>query len=225
MTKPKAHFLHIGKTGGTAVQQALEPHLHAGKYAIVLEPHATRLADVPPGEALFFLLRHPVTRFVSGFNSRLRQGLPFYHQPWCRGEAEAFACFRTPNELAEALTDPDDLWRGQAQRAMRTMQHVNDSVWRWLHNPTYFAARQDDVIFVGFQESLTADFQRLCQVLELDAQITLPTDPVAANLAPNLANQAISALGRRNLLAYYAKDVEFYEEMQSKLRCGCSAQA
>jgi|688.fasta_scaffold455285_2 hypothetical protein len=57
MTKPKAHFLHIGKTGGTAVQQALEPHLHAGKYAIVLEPHATRLADVPPGEAVFFLLR------------------------------------------------------------------------------------------------------------------------------------------------------------------------
>jgi hypothetical protein len=62
-------------------------------------------------------------------------------------------------------------------------------------------------------------------VLELDERITLPTDPVAANQAPNLANQAISALGRRNLLAYYATDVEFYEEMQSKLRCGCSAQA
>lgn len=214
MTKPKAHFLHIGKTGGTAVQMALEPYLDAGKYTIILEPHSTRLADVPVGEAVFFLLRHPVTRFVSGFNSRLRQGLPLYYAPWQPGEQAAFACFQRANELAEALTDPNDNWRQQARQAMNHMQHVKDSIWRWLRDPAYFAARRDDVIFVGFQESLTHDFKRLIRVLDLDERLTLPTDPVITHQTPDLFDQSISELGQRNILAHYAQDVAFYEAMR-----------
>lgn len=216
MTKPKAHFLHIGKTGGTAVKLALEPHLLAGKYEIVLEHHHTRLSDVPAGEAVFFVLRHPLTRFVSAFNYRQRRALPREHWPWTPQEAEAFACFQNANELAEALSDADDLWRQMAQQAMRSIEHVRDSFWTWLHNPTYFAYRRADVLFVGFQESLNADFQQMLYVLGLDAQIALPADPTVANRAPSVAKAPLSELGRRNLLIHYAADVQLYEAMQAQ---------
>ncbi|MEZ4710307.1 MAG: sulfotransferase family 2 domain-containing protein [Caldilineaceae bacterium] len=219
--KPKAHFLHIGKTGGSAIQTALEPYVDAGIYNILLQPHRVTLKDVPIGDGVFFTLRHPVTRFVSGFNDRLRLGQPKYCYWWSPAEQEAFACFQSANELAEALSDPDDTWRGLAQRAMGSIQHVSSSFWFWLHDPAYFRSRSADLLFVGFQESLNSDFPRLLNRLGLDEQIPLPTDPVAANQAPDIADQAISALGRHNLLAHYAADVEFYEEMQSKLCLSC----
>jgi hypothetical protein len=215
--KPRAHFLHIGKTGGSAIQTALEPYLDVGKYEILLHPHRVTLADVPQGEAVFFVLRHPVTRFVSGFNDRLRLGQPRYHYGWSQAEQETFACFRSANELAEALSDPDDIWRGLAQRAMCSIQHVSSSFWFWLHDPDYFTSRSDDLLFVGFQESLNSDFPRLLKLLGLDEQITLPTDPVAANQAPSIADRSISALGRCNLLAYYAADVELYKKLYQNI--------
>lgn len=47
-----------------------------------------------------------------------------------------------------------DRWRQHAQRAMCAIQHVRESFWFWLRDPFYFATRKDDVIFVGFQETL-----------------------------------------------------------------------
>lgn len=214
--KPRAHFLHIGKTGGSAVQTALESYVDVGTYEILLQPHRVTLKDVPPGDAVFFTLRHPVTRFVSGFNDRLRLGQPKYCYWWSPTEQEAFACFQCANELAEALSDPDDLWRDLAQRAMDSIQHVSTSFWFWLQNPAYFRSRRADLLFVGFQESLSSDFPRLLNRLGLDEQIPLPTDPVVANQAPDCTDQAISALGRRNLLAHYAADVKLYKELYQK---------
>ena len=54
--KQTAHFLHVGKTGGTAVKEALRNHLDSGRYTIKLHRHKTTLADVPKGEKVFFFL-------------------------------------------------------------------------------------------------------------------------------------------------------------------------
>ena len=223
MIKPKAHFLHIGKTGGSAVKNALKPHLHAGKYGIVLHNHRCRLEEIPNGEAFFFLLRHPVTRFTSAFNSRRRQGLPRYQVLWSAGEATAFASFQTANELAEALSAPDDHRRYQAQLAMSKIKHVRTSVWYWFRNPAYFAERWSDLLFVGFQETLNADFQRLLHQLALDENITLPTTAVAAHQTPDGFDQSLSELGQRNLLAHYARDVAFYEAIQATVQATVQA--
>lgn len=74
------HFVHVGKTGGTAIKQALLSHrlayrhernahkLPAGPYGrIHLHKHRFRLGDVPPGDFVFFCVRDPIARFVSGF--------------------------------------------------------------------------------------------------------------------------------------------------------------
>src|SRR6056297_1213665 len=99
MKKP-VHFLHIRKAGGTAIKEALKDI--AVKQNVILHPHKTRLKDIPEGEKVFFFLRNPVSRFVSGFNSRLREGKPRYNSPWNEGEKVAFSRFPTANDLAEA---------------------------------------------------------------------------------------------------------------------------
>jgi hypothetical protein len=57
------HFLHVGKTGGTAVKHALQPI--AARFGIVLHPHPTTLPEVPAGEFFFFFLRDPAARFAT----------------------------------------------------------------------------------------------------------------------------------------------------------------
>ena len=76
------HFLHIGKTGGTAVKYALKRNLVNKEYMIYLHGHEFKLRDVQKGAKAFFFLRDPVDRFVSGFYSRRRQGQPRIFSPW-----------------------------------------------------------------------------------------------------------------------------------------------
>jgi hypothetical protein len=92
----RAHLLHIGKTGGNALKHALHPYNTGGSHDIVFHPHAVRLSDVPVGESVLFMLRNPVNRFVSGFNSRRRRGRPLNNAEWDRNEAVAFAAFPLP---------------------------------------------------------------------------------------------------------------------------------
>src|SRR5262249_7763882 len=96
------HFLHIRKTGGTAIIEALRPV--AQPFRIVLHAHDTKLGEIPPDHKVFFFVRHPVPRFVSGFFSRLRRGAPRYNYEWNDAEARAFSRFQTPSALGEALS-------------------------------------------------------------------------------------------------------------------------
>ena len=66
------HLFHIGKTAGTALKQALLDH-PSPTYSVLLHGHGVTLADVPAGEKFMFVIRDPLSRFVSGFNGRLRE--------------------------------------------------------------------------------------------------------------------------------------------------------
>ena len=89
------HFLHIGKSGGTAIKHALNDakHVESG-LSFVLHPHSTRLSDIPVGDKVLFTLRDPLSRFCSGFYSRLRKGQPRYNFEWSEGESRAFSKFK-----------------------------------------------------------------------------------------------------------------------------------
>ncbi len=69
----KIHFIHIGKTGGTAVKYALQDYnatVLGCRYEIILHNHNFKLKDIPIGEKFFFFVREPIDRFISGFYSR-----------------------------------------------------------------------------------------------------------------------------------------------------------
>jgi len=73
------HFLHIGKTGGTAIKHAIGSAQAsisgdgAGLPCVVhLHRHAVRLRDVPAGERFFFFVRDPLEltmKVVAGFTA------------------------------------------------------------------------------------------------------------------------------------------------------------
>lgn len=209
------HMLHIGKTGGTAVKAALQLAPARRNLSLRLHSHGTRLRDVPPGEKVFFFLRDPVARFVSGFYSRQRQGQPRYAIPWTPAEAVAFERFETPNALGLALASADSSLRSAAISAMNAITHVRSSYWDWFEDEAYFASRAGDVLMVGFQETLERDFDRLKSLLQLPSRIVLPADDTASHRSPRGLDRRLDVAAIEALQAWYARDYEFLELCRS----------
>lgn len=211
----RVHLLHVRKTGGTAVKHALAPCAGTDRCRIELHPHGTRLRDVPPGESVVFFVRDPIDRFVSGFFSKQRQGRPRYDNPWTPDEQAAFERFASPNALAVALSSADEAVNAAAVRAMKTIRHVKSSYWDWFEDPAYFRSRVPDIFFIGFVETLDADFARLRDKLGLPAGVTLPEGDVEAHRNPRDLDRSLVAEARRNLEAWYARDYAFLELCRS----------
>jgi len=211
---PVLHFLHIAKAGGTAIRVAINPHWTTGRYRLQPQPHKFTFREVPLDEKVFFFLRDPIARFVSAFYSRQRKGLPLkVDYEWSPEEAIAFGNFHTPNELALALASSDEAKRNAATAAMRGIFHVRTTFLDCFESKAYFLSRLSDVLFIGFQESLTRDFEQLKIKLDLPAAVQLPDDERAhrnpAGLDMRLDDKALAALQ-----AWYARDYDFFRLCQ-----------
>jgi hypothetical protein len=209
--RPPLHVLHIGKTGGTALKHVLSENDAASTYQFLFRGHEAGLADVPAGEKLMFFLRDPLTRFVSAFNGRLREDRPRYHYPWREEERVAFAIFKTPDQLATALSSNDPSEREQAERAMHGIGHVNTPYSFWFPDEAAFLARLGDVFFIGFQDRMNDDFEVLRARLGLPGDARLPRDREVAHETPAEFDRSLSEIGRSNLERWYARDIEFVE--------------
>jgi sulfotransferase famil protein len=203
------HFLHLGKTGGTAFKHALLDNREVSGYRLLLHGHDVKLADVPAGERFMFVVRDPFTRFVSGFNGRLRADRPRYHYPWREEERVAFAIFKTPDQLATALSSADDAERKQAEEAMRGIGHINTSYWFWFGDEQAFRDRASDLFFIAFQEQLEDDFELLKRMLGLPPEAHLPTDATTAHRSPAGFDAHLSDVALTNLERWYERDFAF----------------
>ena len=200
----RVHYLHIGKTGGTAVKAALEAAAAPRRLRLLLHPHKVTLKDIPGTESCFFFVRDPMKRFVSGFYSRQRQGRPRHNWAWTPEEEAAFKLFPTPNALAVSLTSEDQALRQAAADAMNSIRHVRDSLWRWLVDEAYLRTRRASVLFVGSQEHLEQDFAALTQMLDVRAE--LPKDEVHAHRNPTDLDRRLEETAIQNLRRWYERD-------------------
>jgi hypothetical protein len=203
------HFLHIGKTGGTAIKHALNIGSSNCEYTIQLHRHGFTLPDVPVGDGVIFFLRDPISRFVSGFYSRQRQGQPRGFWAWSPKERDAFERFRTANDLARCISSSDEEQRRMAYRAMKGIQHVRDSYWRWFEGEDYFRSRLSDIFFVGFQETLSDDFEALRAKLGLSDAARLPADDIQAHRNPEGLDTTLDEQAIANLKRWYESDYRF----------------
>src|SRR5690348_15858289 len=201
--KPHIHFLHVGKTGGTAIKAALKPFEHL----VQLHDHSVRLSDIPVGDRVFFFLRDPVSRFVSAFNSRLRCGRPRYDFPWSPDEAKAFKRFKSPEELALALSSSNLLKRRSAVAAMRAIKHLSNSYWDWLHDGETMNHRTAHILFIGQPAHLATDFEALCSRLGI-RQAVLPVDEVAMHKTSARLDTSLRSKSVETLKAWYANDYD-----------------
>jgi hypothetical protein len=204
--KPRAHMIHIGKTGGTALKDTLHPVAHAGRYQIRTHPHTVRLSSIPEGDKVFFVIRDPLERYVSGFNSRLRCGRPTHNSPWNDGERAAFTEFPTPDSLGIALSSDDVAVRARAFTAMTAIRHVRDSYWDWLGPREYFQSRVDDMLMIIWCPDLTPTFPRLREALGLPTTVELPSDELKSHRAPSGLDKHLSDVARENLERWYGRE-------------------
>lgn len=206
--------LHNRKTAGTALQSVLEQQrLRTPKMKTIYFGHAmtfTRfVADYPAAQAIFFI-RDPISRFVSGFYSRLRQGAPRYYFPWGRREAKAFARFSTPNELAEALSSWNIYTRYCAIAAMKSIGHVKHTYVGFLGPINFLKKHAGKIAFIGHQPDFDADLQYLRALLNIDADINAPQDDKGAHRNPVYLDKRLSVKAEKNLRAWYRKDYDIY---------------
>lgn len=198
------HLLHIGKTGGSALRNALAPF--AESHRVRLERHKYTMRHVPEGERFGFVIRDPASRFVSGFNSRLREGRPANYIPSNPDEKRAFGYFGEANALAEALSSLNPVTRSRARWAMANIGHVRWPHRDWLQDADALRSRRRDLFWIGEQESLAEDFEVLKQRLGLPSDIRLPADPRAAHRAPSGPDNSLSPKGLRNIQRWYADE-------------------
>ena len=216
------HFLHIGKTGGSSIKRALRdnelaywrpearhkvPETPYGR--IMLHRHRFRLEDVPPDDYVFFFVRDPIARFVSGFYSRLNKGQPLHYREWSPGERTSFEAFPTPQRLAAALAGDDAGERELAERAMRQIQHLR-FMRRRLGPPDAVRARFDQIVYIGRQETLDADWRNIKSILHLP-DVELPSDPVAAHRGDPSRDTSLDRSAVRALRDWYARDYRLVE--------------
>lgn len=206
------HFIHIGKTGGTAIKHVLRPIFRAetetalGK-VILHKGHSFKLADVPRGDKAIFCVRDPLSLFVSAFHSRLRKGQPKFYFEWSPAEAAAFERFPTPQALAEGLGSDDAGLRAEAGAAMKAIQHIR-GIRRFLGSPRHVMEHRRQIAYIGRQETLDDDWQRIRALLELPEDIELPSDPKKAHRRDAGREPALDARAEAILREYYTPDYE-----------------
>jgi hypothetical protein len=207
---PFAHYLHVPKTAGTALQHAIDAD-RPSNYTVMFHPHSVRLSDLPGDDAFFLTVRDPIERFVSAFNSRLREGRPRYVTPWTASERAVFTRYSTPNELGLALASSDSHLRRDAERAVRSVPLLQSSYWDWFRNERMLRRNIHRVLWVGWVPTLHADFGRLRRVLGLTASVQLPTDAVTAHRAPRITTSPLDARVESALRKRCSAEYEFLE--------------
>ena len=209
--KEVIHFIHIGKTAGTSIKFALNyKKLTFTKNAVlVLENHDFKLNQLNSNEKVFFIVRDPLSRFVSGFYSRFREGKPRIYNPWKPKEKAAFELFETPVQLGEALTSSNENLRCKAEEAMCNIGHVQSSYWDWFISEECLKKNLNNIAWVGRQENLSSDFQILKNKYCLNSNHNLPNNNIKKHSTPDSFNKKLSQIAKRNLKNWYKNDYYF----------------
>jgi hypothetical protein len=208
-------FLHIGKTGGTAINTVFRKCVRRGVGShVAIYPHTFNLKQIVEGnltQKVIFFVREPVSRYVSAFNSRLRQGRPRHDKPWTKREARAFDRFKTPNQLAEALSSHHPELREEAAAAMRGIAHLRRNYKHYLGSVELLEQQRDRIFFVGTTENLTNDFSILRKLLNVPENLKLPHGEFKAHRTPEGFDTHVTELGRTNLHNLYVEEYRIYE--------------
>lgn len=157
-------LLHIPKTGGTSLRAALDKAQAQGVPVPLVFPHNLSVALAVrafPDTRHVFLLRDPLERAISGFQSRLRSGRPQFDIPWTAEEAAAFAHFPSVEHWLDAMLRDDDFSYSAVRFAGRAVKHLG---WNYVHffgDAEQVAQRAGRFALIG----RTGDMAQFCAAL------------------------------------------------------------
>lgn len=145
-------FLHIGKTGGSGVSDLIRDLRAQGYDTPGRLGHQTTLETVCrkyPRAKISIIVRDPLERMISGFNSRLRQGRPRNSNIWTSDEATSFAIFRDAESFLRALISDDEFQRSASAFARASIVHVARGYVFHFRSVEFVAANRNRFYHVG----------------------------------------------------------------------------
>lgn len=117
---------------------------------------------------LSFVLRDPIDRHISGFQSRLRMGRPIYNRPWRAGEAISFAFFSRPLDFLRALVSDDERMKSAAQFAYANIRHQAWNYVYYFKSVEYLKEVEGSIGVVGRIERMDDFLRAMCRVSGAD---------------------------------------------------------
>lgn len=195
-------FLHIPKTGGTAIRTAIESVAVAEDgNRVRYFGHRSNLDDLAAYE-VFFVVRDPIERVISGFHSRRRMGLPRYHSVHTPGEAATFRRWPELEPLVLDIATGDT----DALAAWDTVAHLRP-LSTWLVSTDVIEA--SNITYIAELSTLGREWPQMRALCGLGDDIELPSSPVASHRAPERPPE-LSGNARAALRLLLAEDYELY---------------
>lgn len=215
------HVFHIRKNAGSALNasfQSLSNGLFSNvvvlkRHVFITHNHNFTICDVKKDEGFFVVLRDPVSRFVSGFNSRLRKGQPKNYNEWSFQERQSFQEFTNPNELAEALTSSDIDKKRRAKQAMESINHVKTYQKDWVSDILEIKKYDKKMVFLLRQENLSYSVKELLSTLDIKFEMIDKAD-IKAHVAKEGVSP-LTQLAKTNIIKWYSKDFELIENLEN----------
>ncbi|MGR3617060.1 MAG: hypothetical protein ACU0BB_13590 [Paracoccaceae bacterium] len=217
------HFLHISKTGGTALFHALRPVSETQERYIFLHEHWVRLRDIPTGQKVVFFTRDPISRFVSSYDFLKRnlggRGDRIWPDQEINLTKSVFSQWPEARYLAESLASKEP----RASQTMMTLRQIRYGCEAWLGSAAYLGKRKDDILFIGQQEQFEQDCAELFALLG-HSNLRLPTGK-AANRTPT-PPQTLTMAGRAAISDWYCLSYQILDEcerIRSEIRIGANS--
>lgn len=205
-------LLHPGKTGGTYLKSVIRHNRAHWTRPIKLLPHRETISSTARSfgadRRLAFTFRDPADRFVSAFQSRLRQGRPTYNRVWSPAEATSFLYFDTPNELAEALDSTREKIKSAAYFAFKSIMHIK-SDYRF-HFDTLETLHDEAPRIVGCIDVAHMDARLPLILNQLGIEeFSIPGEPTR-HASPE-PPEPLSDRALNNLRSFWASEFEFFD--------------
>jgi hypothetical protein len=215
-------FIHIGKTGGTTIDNQLSSKIDYYK-----EYHHNK--NYNDFEKYIIWIRNPISRFVSAFNhsyygintnKKLIEKFDLEHCliPMRMKDAKKrdytfsphydklLKNFKNANDLAESLSSENI---EQRNRAIELMLHDEEHLFKglgwYLQNGDFIEKHNDRIIFIGRMENMREDMKNLSKKLGIEINID---SKLRENNYLDKSMKYLSPRAIKNIIEWY-KDTDY----------------
>jgi hypothetical protein len=215
-------FIHIGKTGGTTLNEQLKLALSDYKQYHHEKEYSDR-------EKYIIWIRNPIARFVSAFNHSFygvhvdihkikkfdwencliparMKGSMTRSYVFSERYDELIRKFSSANELAECLYSNDLEKRDLARELMNNIEeHLFKGIGWYLGNGDFIKTNNANIMFVGRTETMREDLRSLSKILNVELNCDLK---IRENVYVDESMKYLSPVAIKNVIEWY-KDSDY----------------